>query len=103
MEDKKLSEFEYLADYYGFEEDSCGIWKSPYVEFKLDGSHVWRMRHRKTDDKAWILLRDGVIVAMAKESSTFLLLAAANGINIKEDPAESYFDLSRSFWSFQTF
>ena len=72
MEDKKLSEFEDLADFFGFEEYSCGIWKSPYVEFKLDDSHVWRMRHRKTDDKAWILLRDGVIVAMAKREQHIL-------------------------------
>ena len=103
MEDKKLSEFEDLADFFGFEEDSCGIWKSPYVEFKLDCSHVWRMRHRKTDDKAWILLRDGVIAAMAKDSSIFLLLAAANGINIEEDPAESYYDLPRNFLKSLTF
>lgn len=60
------------------------------------------MRHRKTVDKAWILLRDGVIVAMAKESSTFFLLAAANGINLIEDPEDIYFDMPANFWRSQT-
>ena len=36
-------------------------------------------------DGSWILLKDGIIVAMAKKRSPFLLLAAANGINIKGD------------------
>ena len=36
-------------------------------------------------DNAWLLLKDGFIVAMAKERSPFLLLAAANGITLKEE------------------
>ena len=54
-------------------------------------------------DDSWILLKDGLIVAMAKERSPFLILAAANGINIEEDSDESYSDLPRNFWSIQRF
>ena len=36
-------------------------------------------------DNAWLLLKDGFIAAMSKERSPFLLLAAANGITLKEE------------------
>lgn len=103
MTDKPLEKFEDLADIFMYKEDAHGIWRIPNTILQLDHQHVWSLRRMMHSDGSWILLKDGCIVAMAKKRSPFLLLAAANGINIEEDPAESYFDLPRSFWSFQTF
>ena len=103
MEGKPLAKFEDLADIFMYKEDAHGIWRIPNTSLQLDHQHVWSLRRMIHFDGSWILLKDGLIVAMAKKRSPFLLLAAANGINIEEDPAESYYDLPRSFWKSRTF
>ena len=103
MEGKPLAKFEDLADIFMYKEDAHGIWRIPNTSLQLDRQHVWSLRRMMHFDGSWILLKDGLIVAMAKERSPFLILAAANGINIEEDSDESYSDLPRNFWSIQRF
>lgn len=85
MTDKLLEKFEDLADIFMYKEDAHGIWRIPNISFHLDHQHVWSLRRMVHFDDSWILLKDGLIVAMAKKRSPFLLLAAANGVNLKED------------------
>ena len=85
MTDKPLEKFEDLADIFMYKEDAHGIWRIPNINLHLDHQHVWSLRRMMHFDGSWILLKDGLIVAMSKKRSPFLLLAAANGVNLKED------------------
>ena len=85
MTDKPLAKFEDLADIFMYKEDAHGIWRIPNTSLHLDHQHVWSLRRMMHLDDSWILLKDGLIVAMAKKRSPFLLLAAANRINLKGD------------------
>ena len=85
MTDKPFEKFEDLADIFMYKEDVHGIWRIPNTSLQLDNQHVWSLRRMMHFDGSWILLKDGLIVAMAKKRSPFLLLAAANGVNLKGD------------------
>lgn len=85
MADKPLSKLEDIAAVFKYKEDAHGIWRSSNIDFQLDHQHVWSLRHVMDLDNAWLLLKDGFIAAMSKERSPFLLLAAANGITLKEE------------------